>query len=122
MTTNRFLIMAAFAVVMGLAGYWLGRSHGLWLSDPEKYIVSDIFSLVVVPSAQGECNAAVGYEEKYVIGTFVVEPVRRLVCREYYFQERPDAKFSDAAVVLVRVDNGEYHWVLESQLVVPLRN
>lgn len=122
MTLNRILVMAALAVVIGLAGYWLGRSHGLWSPEPEKYIVSDIFSLMVVPSVEGECKAAVGYEDKNVIGTFVVEPVRRLICREYYFQERPNAKYTDAAVVLVHLDNGEYHWVLESQLVVPLRN
>lgn len=122
MNLNRIVILAVLGAIAGLAGYWLGRAHGLWESEPTKYIISDIFSLIVVPDGQGECDAAVGYEDKYVVGTFVAEPIKRMTCREYYFTERPEAKYYDAGVVLVKLDTDEYHWVLESQLAVRLRN
>ena len=122
MNLNRVVILAALAAIIGLASYWLGRSHGLWVPEPTKYIISDIFSLIVVPNERGECDAAVGFEHKHVVGTFVAEPIKRMICKEYYFTERPEAKYHDAAVVLVKLDTEEYHWVLESQLAVRLRN
>jgi hypothetical protein len=122
MGIRQFLALLALAVAIAYAGFRFTGGYGLWGDDRKKFIISDIFSLVVVPSEQGECLSAVGYQDKHVIGTFVAEPIKNMVCREYYFRERPEAKFPEASVVLVRLDTGEYHWVLESQLVVPLRN
>ena len=55
-----------------------------------------------------------------MIGTFIAEPIKSLVCESYYFSDRPEASFPQATVVLVRLQNGEYHWILETQLAVRL--
>jgi hypothetical protein len=105
---------------MVYAGFRFTGGYGLLRDNTEKFILNDIYSLVVVPTEQGDCKAAVGYREKHVIGTFIAEPIKSLVCESYYFSDRPEASFPQATVVLVRLQNGEYHWILETQLAVRL--
>jgi hypothetical protein len=111
------LLLTAAIIYMG---YRYTGGVDLRHEGPEKYILTDIYSLIMIPDEAGECQAAVGYRDKHVIGTFIAEPVKRMVCSEYYFRDRPEAKSYLAPIVLVRLSNSEYHWVLESQLSVPL--
>lgn len=111
-----------FAVALALVyfGFRFTGSSGLFEDKPDRFIINDFHSLVMIPTETGECQAAVGYKEKHVIGTFVAEPVKEMVCEEYYFSDRPEAIFPNGTIVLVQLETGEYHWVLQSQLVVKL--
>lgn len=115
------LALLLLAVAIVYAGFQFTNGFGLRRDDAPKYVISDIYSLVTILNDNGECQAAVGYHEKFVIGTFVAIPVKKMICNEYYFQERPSARYRDAKIVLVQLNTGEYHWILENLLVIPLR-
>ena len=114
------LALLLLAAAITYAGYRYTGGMDPTGAPPKRYIINDIYSLVVVPNDDGSCKAAVGYREKSAIGTFVATPAKKLTCDEYYFRDRPDDVFENAPVVLVKLDNGEYHWILQSQLILEL--
>lgn len=116
----QIIVFLMLAAVIAYAGYRLGGGSGLFGNDSEKYILSDIYSLVMLPDESGDCEAAVAYREKHVIGTFVAEPIKEMVCQEYYFHGEPPTDYRNVNISLVRLETGEYHWILSSELVVKL--
>jgi len=118
------LLRAVLVLVLGLGiAYVIFVYNGRTIQfqkQQTRYVINDIYSLVVIPTPDGQCQSAVGYREKYVIGTFVAEPIKEMVCGEYYFQDKPGSRFENAPIVLVQLENGEHHWILQSQLVLEL--
>ncbi len=106
-------------LLLGFGAYWAYQERDRlgWFQPPEeKYLIRDFHSLIIVPDDTGGCKEAIGYEQKHLIGDFTAIPVKRVTCRDYFFAERPEAKFKGAELVLVKIQNGEYHWILDSQL------
>ena len=117
----QILALLLLAVAIAYAGFQFTNGFGLRHDDAPSYVINDIYSLITILNDNGECQAAVGYHEKHVIGTFVAVPVKKIICSEYYFQEKPSSRYRDVKIVLVRLNTGEYHWILENLLVMPLR-
>ena len=117
----QILALLLLAVAIAYAGFQFTNGFGLRRDDAPSYVINDIYSLITILNVNGECQSAVGYNEKHVIGTFVAIPVKKMTCNEYYFQEKPSSRYSDVKIVLVRLNTGEYHWILENLLVMPLR-
>jgi hypothetical protein len=119
MKVLQVIALFALAVAIAYAAFrYTGGSFGP--EEEQRYIINDIYSLVIIPDREGGCMEAVGYREKHVIGTFVATPSKELLCGRYYFQDKPNDIFEGAPVVLVQLGNGEYHWILKSQLIVAL--
>ena len=117
----QILALFVLAAAIAYAGFQFTNGFGMRRDEAPTYVINDIYSLVTILNDNGECQAAVGYREKHVIGTFVAVPVKKMTCNEYYFQEKPSSKYSDVEIVLVRLNTGEYHWILENLLVMSLR-
>ena len=113
----QILALLLLAVAIAYAGFQFTNGFGLRHDDAPRYVINDIYSLITILNDNGECQAAVGYQEKHVIGTFVAVPVKKMICSEYYFQENPSSRYRDVKIVLVRLNTGEHHWILENQLV-----
>ena len=120
MKVLQVIALFVLAVAIAYAGFRYTGGFGATDSEKPRYIINDIYSLVIIPGENSACEAAVGYREKHVIGTFVATPAKELVCDRYYFEDKPDDVFEGAPVVLVELTNGEYHWILQSQLIVEL--
>lgn len=120
MRALQIIALFVLAGAITFAGYRYSGHRLPWQEAEQRYIINDIYSLVVIPDGNGGCEAAVGYREKHVIGTFAAKPIKELVCLGYYFRDRPDDVFPNAPVVLVELENGEYHWILKSQLIVEI--
>jgi hypothetical protein len=105
----QILALLVLAAAIAYAGFQFTNGFGQRGAEAPTYVIN------------GECQAAVGYREKHVIGTFVALPVKKMTCSEYYFHEKPSSKYSDVKIVLVRLNTGEYHWILENLLVMSLQ-
>jgi hypothetical protein len=117
--TSTRLIITLVAVLAAVA-YWWSDGFGMRKPEAARFIVTDFYSLVMTPDEKGGCQSAVGYKEKYMIGVFTAQQVRHLTCAEYYFNEKPQGRYQNTPIVLLRLENGEYHWVLASHMDRPL--
>jgi hypothetical protein len=118
----RMLLLLVLALALAYAAYHFSNGFGARREHTPKYAISDIFSLITIRDDDGGCLAAIGSRDKHVIGRSAATPVKQVTCKEYYFRETPASKYQDVAVVLVRLDNGEHHWILETQLGTYLGN
>ena len=120
MRALQIIALLVLAGAITYAGYRYSGHRLPWQEAEQRYISNDIYSLVVITDGSGSCEEAVGYREKHVIGTFSARPIEEVVCRSYYFRDRPEDIFPNAPVVRVELESGEHHWILKSQLVVQI--
>jgi len=120
MRALQIIALLVLAGAITYAGYRYSGHRLPWQEAEQRYIINDIYSLVVITDGSGSCEEAVGYREKHVIGTFSARPIEEVVCRSYYFRDRPEDIFPNAPVVRVELESGEHHWILKSQLVVQI--
>ena len=90
MKVLQVIALFVLAVAIAYAGFRYTGGFGATDSEKPRYIINDIYSLVIIPGENSACEAAVGYREKHVIGTFVATPAKELVCDRYYFEDKPD--------------------------------
>ncbi len=111
------ILALVFVAMAGYVGYLFFEGTGLRRDSLSRFYVQDVYSLLMIVGDHDECDVAIGYREKYVIGKHNAELVKTRVCAEYFFSETRSTRYQDVAIVLVKLDNGEYHWILESELL-----